>query len=90
MSTHNRCTWNCGGTDCDAPTRPTLTTWRPHGMNQGDVVAIHESRRQQLRKLLTRPRITVVGEVTGNTFPLQEQRMTWAEWLRAVRAAIFG
>ena len=22
MATHNRCEWNCGGTDCDAPKRP--------------------------------------------------------------------
>jgi hypothetical protein len=22
MATHNRCHWNCGGTDCNAPERP--------------------------------------------------------------------
>ena len=24
MATHQRCEWNCGGTDCDAPRRPPL------------------------------------------------------------------
>jgi hypothetical protein len=37
MSMHGNCEWNCGGTDCDAPRRPTLkwsatmnpTSWEP-------------------------------------------------------------
>ena len=90
MSTHHRCTWNCGGTDCDAPTRTTLTTWEPTGMQPGDIVSVHEPRWQKLRKLLTRPRVMVVGEVTGSTFVLCERRMTWWEWWRAMQSAIAG
>lgn len=89
MGTHNRCTWNCGGTDCDAPTR-TLTTWEPHGMRVGDVVVTHEPRWGKLRKLLTRPRVKVVAEATATTFTLIERRMTWHEWWGAMRAAILG
>lgn len=90
MGTHHRCTWNCGGTDCDAPTRTTLTTWEQHGMQPGDVVVVHEARWRKLRKLLTRPRVTEASEVTATTFVLRERRMTWREWWRAIQATIFG
>ena len=89
MGTHHRCTWNCGATDCGAPMR-TITTWEPHGVQPGDIISVHAPRRQTLLKLLTRPRVTVVGEVTGRTFSLHERRMTWPEWWRAMQSAILG
>ena len=71
--------------------KTTITTdARGHGMQPGDRVVIHEPRLRKLRKLLTRPRVTVVGEGIGNTFALHERRMTWGEWWRAMQAAIFG
>lgn len=57
-------------------------------MQPGSVVAINKPRWETLRELVTRPRVTFVGEATGNTFKLQERRMTWREWWRAVWAAI--
>ena len=71
--------------------KTTITTdARGHGLQAGDIVAVHEPCLRKFRKLLTRPRVTVVGEVTGNTFALHERRMTWREWWRAMQAAIFG
>lgn len=67
-----------------------MTTWESHGMQPGDIVSVYEPRWQKLRKLLTRPRVTVVGEVNGNTFALHERRMTWPEWWRAMQSAILG
>ena len=59
------------------------------GLNPGDHVELQQRRLSRIISLLTHPRLLVVKEVTGTTFSLEEMRMTWGEWIYAVRRALF-
>lgn len=63
-----------------------------HGFQPGDIVAMSTdgTRWEKLKRLMVRPRVKVVDEITVTTFSLRERRMTWREWRRAVWAAILG
>lgn len=75
MATRDKCTTNCGGTDCEAPTS-TLTTAYAHGMQPGDIISFEVRDLRWWRRLLFwlfrlgEPRRTVrrrVLEASGTT-----------------------
>jgi hypothetical protein len=69
----------------------TLTTSGPHHHVVGDVIDVDFGGAWFVRalRLLRRPRLRVVAEVTRTTATVIERRMTWPEW-RAAWARLLG
>lgn len=67
-----------------------LTVSNNNGLQSGDIVVLSSdgARWQRLARLLLRPRITVVDEVTATTVTLRKRRLTWREWRQAIWSAI--
>ena len=70
-----------------------LTCGQGHGFLPGDIVHVNfagEGKMAMLKRLFTKPRVSYISAIEGNTMLIDFRRMTWAEWRRALIATIFA
>jgi len=73
--------------DCVNDRAASITVVGNHGLQAGDIIQMQtgSSRLQRIKRLLVRPRIDVVTDVTATTASIEERRPTWREWWLVLR-----
>jgi hypothetical protein len=66
-----------------------VNTNTPHGLENGQIISIYTPYFSRLKSTISRPRITVVKDVTPSSFNLEHRRMNWSEWrVEVIRALL--